>query len=113
MYFKNLIRVRKRRGNLYFHILGVPWPLLILQRQTEKQEVNRIKYHIIGGFLTKTVDTGWLEFREILGGKHTLALINNFIPALPWYIYKHTQAKIHLIVMHHFDKFINQQHSPR
>jgi hypothetical protein len=35
-----------------------------------------------------------------------IAGIHEYVPSLPWYIYKYTQAKLHLIVMKRFEKFL-------
>jgi hypothetical protein len=35
-----------------------------------------------------------------------IAAIHEFVPKLPWIIYKFTQAKVHLIVMKRFEKFL-------
>ena len=74
----------------------------------EDEDLERVKFHIVGGLLTKTTDTGWLEFRKISGGHYTMASINNFIPSLPWYIYKFSQAQVHLNVMNEFTKYLNK-----
>lgn len=111
-HMRNLIKVEKKEDKLFFYSLFLNRPLLILQFQHNHKALNRIKFHIIGGLLSKTKDTGWLEFRTISGGKYTLASINNFVPSLPWYIYKYSQALVHLKVMNDFGLFLeNKSHS--
>ena len=107
-HMKNLIQVQSEDDLLNFSFSGIKQPLLILQRQKNNEDLDRIKFHIVGGILSKTSDTGWLEFRKISGGKFTLASINNFIPSLPWIIYKYSQAKVHLKVMRKFSEFLNR-----
>ena len=92
-----------------FNLIGFKRPLLILQYVPNDKVNDRAKFHIIGGLLTKTKDTGWLEFRNILGGKYLLASINEFYPSLPWFVYKFSQAKIHKLTMTRFGAYLNQQ----
>ncbi len=107
-HMKNLIQVKGKGDFLYFKLLFLPWPLLTLHRQEDSEDLDRVKFHVVGGVLTKTKDTGWLEFRKVCGDKFTLASINNFVPSLPWYIYKYTQAFVHLRVMHAFGRYLNR-----
>ena len=87
-------------GVVKFFFKGVPWPLLILKCiDNPDSEVQRIKFYIIGGLLSKRSDCGWLEFRQIADRKYTLASINEFVPTLPWYVYRFTQAILHKRVM--------------
>jgi nucleoside-diphosphate-sugar epimerase len=108
-YMKNIIKAKWEDDVLNFNLVGLSKPLLSLTRQEEWKELDRIKLHITGGLLTKTTDTGWLEFRKVAGGKYTLASINEFVPSLPWYLYKFTQAKAHLKVMHDFSDYLERK----
>ncbi|MCO4793525.1 MAG: NAD(P)H-binding protein [Bacteriovoracaceae bacterium] len=105
---KNLIQVKGEGGHLNFTLIGLSSPLLILQRQKETEDLDRVKFHIVGGLLSKTKDTAWLEFRKISGGKFTLSTINDFVPSLPWYVYKYSQALIHLKVMNDFSNHLKR-----
>lgn len=92
-------------GIIKFFFSAVPWPLLVLKRIDNLDSgVQRIKFHIVGGFLSKRSDCGWLEFRQIANRKFTLASIHEFIPTLPWYIYRFTQAILHKRVMTAFGR---------
>ena len=96
------INVAPDRGDgvLKFRLKFLPWPLLVLKRmQNSSAEVQRAKFHIVGGLLAKRSDCGWLEFRQTANKKFTLASINEFVPTLPWYIYRFSQAIIHKKVM--------------
>lgn len=108
-HLKDLIRVETSEDKIFFYSIFIKEPLLILHFQQNHKGLNRIKFHITGGLLSKTNDTGWLEFRTVCGGQFTLASINNFVPSLPWYIYKYTQALAHLKVMHDFSKFLESK----
>jgi nucleoside-diphosphate-sugar epimerase len=104
----HLINVLSEGSKISFFLKGVKTPLLILDRVNKQDSLERIKFHIIGGLLSKTKDTGWLEFRIIANGEYTLASINEFIPSLPWYLYKYTQAPFHAFVMKSFSRYLNQ-----
>jgi hypothetical protein len=43
---------------------------------------------------------------RVLNNEYMIAGIHEYVPSLPWYIYKYTQAKLHLIVMKRFEKFL-------
>lgn len=91
---------------LEFRFAWLAWPLLVLQRQPAGEGASRDKLHIVGGLLSHTKDTGWLEFRQVQDGRFTLAAIHEFVPALPWYVYRLTQAPIHSWVMARFARFL-------
>lgn len=100
---------RKEGEDVSFYVYGLSRPLLTLRHiEEDKPDLIRDKFHIIGGLLSKTSNTGWLEFRIVTDGKYTLASINEFVPSLPWYIYKFTQAPIHAMVMNSFSEFLSE-----
>jgi uncharacterized protein YbjT (DUF2867 family) len=103
-----LLKARREGEFISFHAIGLKKPLLILKLIPEEISIDRIKFYIIGGLLTKTTNTGWLEFRVVAGGQYVLASINEFIPALPWYFYKYTQAPIHSHVMNKFSDYLSK-----
>lgn len=87
-------------GSMKFFVSVLPWwPLLELDYAEAVSQTDRQLYWIAGGMLAKQQDYARLEFREVLGGRYVLAAIHEFEPRLPWWIYKVTQAIVHLIVM--------------
>ena len=105
-----LIRVKviDEQDRVEFY-LSVFWkPLLVLKYIRGEFDDERKKFFIIGGILTKTTDTGWLEFRQVDQRKYTLAGIHEFIPALPWMIYLSTQAVLHKIAMASFGRYLKR-----
>jgi len=108
-HMKYIIYVEEQDQNVYFKLKGIDKPLLVLEYIKCQANHDRAKFHITGGLLTKTTDTGWLEFRNIDHGKFLLASINEFRPALPWYIYKYTQAIFHSLVMNSFKKDLEKK----
>ena len=102
--FRSLIQVRthEETGMVRFHVAGVARPLLELKLVHDGNEHRRTKFHIVGGLLSATSNTGWLEFRQVQNGKYTLSAIHEFVPSLPWLVYRCTQAPIHAWVMSRF-----------
>jgi nucleoside-diphosphate-sugar epimerase len=80
--------------------------LLELKVIKSRSNENRQLFYITGGMLVKRSDLGWLEFRSVLNDEYLIAAIHEYVPKLPWIIYKFTQAKVHLIVMKQFEKFL-------
>lgn len=105
-YMKHFIKANTIGNKVLFLVNGTNLPLLILERIEKDDPLDRIKFHIVGGALSKTKDTGWLEFRVVANGKYTLASINEFIPSLPWYLYRYTQAIMHAKVMNAFSSHL-------
>lgn len=81
-----------------FFVRGMSKPLLELTFAKVSRS-DRQLYWITGGILVKRHDRGRLEFRVVLGGKAVLAAIHDFLPRLPWYVYRYTQAVAHHFVM--------------
>ena len=106
--FQRLIKVENYEQRLKFNLFGVC--LLQLEYVYERSDINRQLFYITGGFLTKRKDLGWLEFRSILGGAYIITAIHEFVPRLPWFIYRFTQAKSHSIVMKRFENYISKMH---
>lgn len=94
-FFRPLIRVRQEGANVEFSTFWLRQPLLVLKAIAADSNADRVKFHIVGGLLTHTRDTGWLEFRQVERKAYTLACIHEFVPALPWPLYLWTQAPIH------------------
>jgi uncharacterized protein YbjT (DUF2867 family) len=106
-FFPFLIRVKSNPGgSVNFYLSRFPWPLLTLKYVPTPGDEDRVKLHIVGGLLTATANTGWLEFRQVNHKKYTLAAIHEFVPALPWMIYIYTQAPLHKFVMKRFGKYL-------
>lgn len=103
---KFFLKAKRSENYVYFSLIGIKKPLLMLKRINDNSELEREKFHIVGGLLCAKIDKGWLEFRLVAGGKYTLVSINEFYPSLPWYIYKFTQAPVHGVVMYAFGKHL-------
>ncbi len=108
-----LIKVESNseRKVVTFSLRGLSKPLLILNPIKSDSDLQRAKFHIVGGLLSKRSDCGWLEFRQIADRKFTLVSINEFVPTLPWYVYRFTQAILHKWTMTSFA--VHLENDPR
>jgi uncharacterized protein YbjT (DUF2867 family) len=107
-----IVRVHSepQSGHVSFFLRGLPWPLLVLQPIFgAEKDARRVKFHIVGGVLTRRQDSGWLEFRQVADKKYTLVCIHEFVPALPWFIYLCSQALLHKQVMMAFARELRRQ----
>ncbi len=100
------IKEEEKKVNFYFRFFSKP--LLELTFVKNSLDLQREKFHITGGILTKTTNTGWLEFRQLDHKKTTLVSIHGFYPSLPWIIYRFTQAPLHKIVMLSFGRHLER-----
>ena len=100
------LRVFVRDEKVYFCFLSKKIILLRLKHSLERSSHNRQIFYINGGLLAAEQERGRLEFRTVLDKGVCLCAIHDFYPALPWYIYKYTQAKVHLLVMYLFKRHL-------
>ena len=102
--FNKVIEAEEQNNLLKFKLLGLT--LLQLEYIKNRSDKNRQLFYITGGYLTKRTNRGWLEFRSILDDNYIITAIHEFVPRLPWVIYKFTKAKAHLLVMKKFEKHL-------
>jgi uncharacterized protein YbjT (DUF2867 family) len=95
--------------NVVFFICLKYFKLINLKKSPERSTPDRVVYYITGGLLanSKTYN-GRFEFRSVPSSSCILACLLDFRPALPWFIYKYTQALIHLFVMNRFKKYLSR-----
>lgn len=103
-----LIQVHERGTILSFRVLGLRKDLLKLKHNEERSAPDRQMLDIVGGILAAGENRGRLEFRVALSRRIVLAAIHDFRPALPWFIYIYTQAKLHLWIMNAFERHLNR-----
>ncbi|MFC4402363.1 NAD(P)H-binding protein [Gracilibacillus xinjiangensis] len=95
--------------------IGSKAPLLELTYAPDRSTEDRALYYISSGFLTDTSknERGRLEFRKIPEANELIIAIHDYHPSLPWFIYKYTQANVHLFVMacfrHHMKQMDKKQ----
>jgi len=105
-FFSTLVKVQLEGDRCTFYLFSPNLKLLILERSRERSSSDRQLLYIIGGLLSAKQERGRLEFREVLDHKYVMAAIHNFRPSLPWFIYRWTQAIMHLIVMRAFGEHL-------
>ncbi|EQC45584.1 NAD(P)H-binding protein [Bacteriovorax sp. Seq25_V] len=108
LYLNSFIKVFVENEVILFTLLTKEIVLLKLVYSPERSSDDRQLFYIRGGLLAKETKRGRLEFRESLEGKYILAAIHEFIPSLPWSLYRLTQAPFHLKVMTEFSKFLER-----
>lgn len=102
------VRVSKDQETVSFVLFIKRFKMLVLRSSTERSTVDRQILYIIKGFLVAEAERGRLEFREVLGRKFILAAIHDYRPALPWVVYRQTQARAHLFVMKAFSRHLSR-----
>lgn len=83
------------------YLLGFRKPLLQMTRDTSVSDPDYVCYRISGGSFARLSEAhrGRLEFVQIRGTRECVVAIHDFLPSLPWLVYKYSQAKLHLLVM--------------
>ncbi|MFN7729056.1 MAG: NAD-dependent epimerase/dehydratase family protein [Bdellovibrio sp.] len=112
-FLKPFILVRQKGDTTQFYFWGLRVCLLELRLSTERSNPDRQLLYITRGLLVAKNNSGRLEFRVVLGRRYVIAAIHDFTPALPWFIYKYTQAKLHLLVMNSFRKNLELRMRPK
>lgn len=100
---KKLIRVHKDGEKMKLCLFG-KLNLIELEKVSGDDSDDRITFLIHRGLLVQKHESARLEFRSVLHRSFVLIAIHDYIPSLPWFIYKYTQALIHLWVMRAFRK---------
>ncbi len=104
----SLVRVKEDGLHRRIYLFHRSLCLLILEFDPDKSSSERQFFHIRGGLLVAKDNVGRLEFRSVLNGSYVLAAIHDYRPALPWFIYKQTQARLHALVMRQFGRYLTQ-----
>lgn len=94
-------------GRVGFFLAGTRLLLLELAlAATSERELT--VFEIVGGAFHRSDGgaPGRFEFRDVLGGSALLAAIHDYRPRLPWWLYRATQARVHLAVMRGFGRHL-------
>lgn len=105
-FFSTLVAVMIKDKRCTFYLLHPSIAILILEKSDERSTKDRQLLYVVGGLLSGVMDRGRLEFREVLDRKYVMAALHEFRPALPWYIYRWSQAIVHIIVMKAFGEHL-------
>lgn len=107
-FFKSIIKAKEdEKKVISFYLFSIKKPMLQLSWVKDRSDKKRQLFYITGGYLVSRANYGWLEFREVLGGKYIISAIHEFVPKIPWLIYVNTQARLHLWVMNRYAKYLN------
>jgi uncharacterized protein YbjT (DUF2867 family) len=98
------LRVTTEADTVKFFPFFSSHAFLELELSRARSRPDRQLLYIKKGLLVGEENRGRLEFRTVLNNRFVLAAIHDFRPALPWAIYKFTQAKLHLLVMRAFGR---------
>ncbi|MCU6794478.1 hypothetical protein OB236_20425 [Paenibacillus sp. WQ 127069] len=81
-------------------------PLLELTYSSPRSTSACAVYQITGGTFANTKEShhGRLEFMQIPGTQECIVAIHDYMPSLPWFLYRFTQATVHIWVMYAFRK---------
>lgn len=105
--FPFIIRVKEEGNHVLLRLTFLPVTLLILEYSPYRSTHDRQLFYVRGGLLcSRRNRRGRLELRETLGGKACMAAVHDFRPALPWPIYRWTQAEIHRWFMYRLGRFL-------
>jgi uncharacterized protein YbjT (DUF2867 family) len=105
-FFSTLVSVIISQNRCTFYVLHPSLTILVLEKSEERSTPDRQLLYVVGGLLSGMMDRGRLEFREVLNKRYVMAALHEFRPALPWYIYRWTQAVAHIIVMKAFGEHL-------
>ena len=99
-------------GVCRFYLAGTRWLLMRLFHCRERSNPDRQVFLVGGGALVRrdVPEPGRLEFRTVEG--QVLAAVHDFAPSLPWSLYEQTQARVHLFVMHRFERWLAELDRP-
>ena len=95
-------------GHYCVYVRFLRKPILELTFCPERSDAGSAVYYITGGAFARIKETheGRLEFQQIPGTQECVIAIHDYLPSLPWFLYKFTQARVHLLVMHAFRKHL-------
>ncbi|MFO3719724.1 NAD(P)H-binding protein [Staphylococcus felis] len=127
MTMSNLVEIyAKFLNNMTLHVINchlddnhftitVPFlnkELLLLQKDHAVSDYDYVLYRIVGGDLARNSSRGnaRLEFRRLPDSDECIIALQEYEPTLPWWVYKHTQAKVHETVMNLFACKLKMSH---
>ncbi len=106
-------------GSLKFYLrpLGSAtrgWLLLALEFCPVRSDPTRQLFYVTGGCLAVPSlpdNRGRLEFRRLAGSDEAIVAVLDFVPRLPWWIYRYTQAIAHRVIMYLFGRHLKKLRS--
>lgn len=98
----SLVRVDRRGNDFFLKTPLVAITVLCFRLNAGRSDLDLHWLDIRGGLMAANGNRGRLEFRAVSDRKFAVAAIHDYSPALPWFLYRLTQAVVHLIVMKSF-----------
>ena len=96
-----LIRVEYDGPIVHLKLKLTGHDLLTLEYSPERSSADRQLFYVKGGILASRDNIrARFELRETLGGTACLAAVHDFRPALPWLLYRLSQAEVHRLFMY-------------
>ncbi len=107
-YFRGVIVVETVGLESTFYLRAPKQALLVLEYSVDRSTPDRVLFYIKGGILDHGHERARLEFRLCKHEPSLIVAIHDFRPSLPWYVYKYTQALMHLKVMSAFRAYLRR-----
>lgn len=111
-FLRPFLRVEVQAGRKYrFFVPLLRFSLLELTFAPNRSTPDRQLFYITGGWLARLPQSepGRFEFRTALNQQVCIAAVHDFVPRLPWYLYKATQALVHGWVMRAFGRYLEHE----
>ena len=108
-FLQPLLKVELEKDDCTFKLPILNLELLVLRKSEQRSSEDRQLYYIVGGLLVKPRTRARIEFRTTYDNKSLIIAIHDYTPSLPWYVYRFTQAILHLWVMKNFDRFLKSE----
>jgi uncharacterized protein YbjT (DUF2867 family) len=105
-FLKPIFSIEQQDRFYNIRLIFLKKPLLIFEASRSRSYPDRELFYIRGGLLVRESPRARLEFRNIYQGLYKIIAIHDYRPRLPWYIYKYTQALLHLVVMRAFGNYL-------
>ena len=105
------ISVHQENSTIEFRLFKSGPILLCLERRSIEGPDERRVFRIGEGILALHSPRGRMEFRQVLDGRTLIVAIHEFIPRLPWWIYRVSQAVFHSWIMRDFARYL-AAHAP-
>lgn len=104
--FAPFLQVKHHGTNFTYFFRPLKLPLICLESDSVS-DASRFVLKVVGGALASSRDQrGEFEFRRSPDQKFAMTLLQRFRPALPWPIYRFSQAIVHQIVMNAFANYL-------
>jgi uncharacterized protein YbjT (DUF2867 family) len=100
------ISVHQVESKIEFRLFNKGPILLCLERRSIEGTDERRVFRVSEGFLALHSPRGRMEFRQVLDGRTLIVAIHEFIPRLPWWIYRVSQAVVHSWIMRDFARYL-------